>query len=151
MPHPRHHLSPKRMPSKIFSRCSGRRLHRRLGLKYKHLLLNFSLSHFHHSAMRLLVPHLLQIGMLAMTGTVRFHLCNRMSGALIRLLNSHLCLIPEAIYGEGPWVIPRVRVLASSGHQRRQATRKPTRRMYLGTFGAVSSRCLLALSALFCW
>lgn len=80
-----------------------------------------------------------------MTGAIPFYLCNRMCGVPLCLPNSHLCLVPEVMYGAGPPGPQQVRVLASSSHQRLQATLKLRRRMYLGTSGAVSSRCCLEL------
>lgn len=123
-----------------------RRLHLRLGPKHKHQPLNFSLSHFHRSAIRLLLPHL-RIGTSVITGTILFHLCNPMSGVLFRPLHSQLCLVLEVIYGEDPPAIPRVQLLPSS-HQR-QATRKPKKTMCLGISGVASSRHRLVLFTFF--
>jgi len=137
----------KRTPNKIFSHFLVRRQHRRLGPKHKGLSLNPNLSHFHRSVMGHLAPHLPRIGMSAITGATPFRLSNRMYGVPLRLLNSHLCLVPEVIYGAGTPGTPQVRAGTPSGHQRRQTTHKLTRTMCSGTSGAVSSRCHLDLSA----
>ena len=141
------HLHPKRTLNRISSRFSVRRLRRHLGPNLKDKPLNLTLSLFRHSAIQLLLPHPPRIGMSAITGTIQFHPCNRMFGVPLRLpclLNNRPCLPLEAMYGEDP----QVQALAPLGHQRRQGARKQTRRMCLGTSGAVSNRPHLTLFAL---
>jgi hypothetical protein len=142
MPHLRQqHLHPERTPSKISSHFSVRRLHHHLGPTLKPKSLNLNLNLFHRSAMRPLVPHLPRIGMSVIIGVIPFHPCKSMFGALPHLLNSHLCLVLEATYGENPLEVWRVQLLAPLGHQRRLGTRKQTKRMCLETSGVVSNRC----------
>lgn len=145
MPHPRLQRLPIRTQNKIFSPFSVRRLHLRLGPKHKHRPLNLNLSLFRRSVMGHPVSHLPRIGTSATTGATPLYLCNRMCGVLLCLPNSHLCLVPEVIYGADPPGPQQVRVLASSIHQHLQATLKLRRRMCLGTSGAVSSRWHLEL------